>query len=455
VPDNPYDAVPYPTHPKNETHPDRLAAVATLFGMAPAPVTRCRVLEIGCGDGGNLIPMAYYLPHSEFTGVDLAEAPIDEARRTAAALELANVRLIAADLRTIGADYGAFDYVIAHGIYSWVPPEVRDALLRLCAERLAPQGIALVSYNAYPGRHARQMLREMMLYHARRFREPARQIEEARSFLQTLAERSMAPAPWRTLLEQESKLLLEKDAASFWHDDLAPINDPIYFHEFAAHAAAHGLQYLGDADAHLMFDPRRALAGFEGDATEREQCLDFLRCRRFRQTLLCRSEVALDRNPGPDLMPQFLFAAPARLMESGEIEGLNGVRIAPGHEALRSVVAAMGDSYPLPVPFDDLVPYAGGADLTDILFALVSSGFATFHVHDFPCEESVTERPRASRLARYQAEHSASVTSACHAPVELDEAGRRMLLLLDGTRGAAEMDAPFVAWLACMGLLEG
>jgi methyltransferase-like protein len=352
-----------------------------------------------------------------------------------------------------------------------VPPAVRDALLRVCGERLARNGVAFVSYNVYPGRHMRQMLREMMVYEIRQIAEPARRVEQARSFLHSIADGRLAPPAWRSLLQEESAILLEKDAGSFFHDDLAPVNDPVYFHEFASHAARHGLQYLGDADAHLMFDPRR-LREVPDDALEREQELDFLRCRRFRETLLCREGVPLDRYPSAGLMEKFLFAAPARRTENGQIEGLNGIRIAPGHAELEAVVAALGDSYPLPLPFEELQAYAG--NLAEILFALVTSGFASFHVYDFPCEEAVTELPRASRLARWHAARGSVVCSACHTPVQLDEIGLRLLLLLDGTRDhdalareLAELPAmpelrqvrrhlaESLGWMAGMGLLEG
>lgn len=431
--------------------------------MRPAPVAACRVLEIGCGDGGNVVPVAYGLPESQVTGVDLATDAIASARRMAAELNLENIRLVAGDLRDVGPEYGEFDYIIAHGVYSWVPADARDALLRICAARLPAQGIAFISYNTYPGRHLRQMLREMMRYHTRSTADAARRMERARSFLHTLAEGRLAPPAWRGLLEEETRLLLEKDAGSFWHDDLAPVNDPVYFHEFTAHAAAHGLQYLGEADAHLMFDPRRAAGVEADDPIEREQELDFLRCRRFRQTLLCRSGIVLDRDPDSARMSRFLFAAPARRLAGGEIEGLNGIRIAPGHAELEGIVGALGDSYPLPLPFDDLLPYASGPEaLAEILFALARSGFATFHIHDFPCEETVTARPRASALARWQAARSSLVSSACHTPVELEEADLRLLRLLDGSRDQEGLACACgfdpreaLTWFARMGLLEG
>src|SRR3954471_17103755 len=137
-----YDDVPYPSTPFPQTHPDRLATLATLFGMRPASVERCRVLELGCGDGGNLIPMALVLPESDFLGVDLAGEPIARGRSTIDALGLRNIEMRQDDLRAFanGADAGQeqFDFIIAHGVYSWVPEDVRDALLHICRRRLAP-----------------------------------------------------------------------------------------------------------------------------------------------------------------------------------------------------------------------------------------------------------------------------------------------------------------------------
>ena len=93
----PYDRVPYPGLPFAQTHPDRLATLAILFGLAPAPVTGCRVLELGCGDGGNLIPMAFEQPGSEFLGIDLARSGIEQGRRAIESLGLPNIRLEQAD----------------------------------------------------------------------------------------------------------------------------------------------------------------------------------------------------------------------------------------------------------------------------------------------------------------------------------------------------------------------
>ncbi len=435
---NPYDQVAYPTYARVETHPDRLAAAALLFGMSPKKVTRCRVLEIGCGDGGNLIPMAYGLPESRFVGVDLAEAPIAAARRAASELELDNVVLTVADLCQIRDEWGEFDYIVAHGLYSWIPADVRDRLLGVCRERLARDGVALVSYNTWPGRCIRNMLRDMLIYHTRDMADPGARLEQARSFLEALREQ---PGSWTERLAPELDLLLSRDTGSLFHDDLAEINQPVWFHEFAAHAARHGLQYLCEAAT-----PGQGI-GVAGNRIERQQELDFHIGRSFRQTLLCGEESILDFEPDDGAIQQFLFSA-------------HPLEDSPG------IASALGEVYPLPVPFEELVPYAGGeAAAREVLWGLLKARQVNLHVHDFPCQEEVSMRPVASRLARYQAANFLPVTNACHIVVDMDDSSLELLPLLDGSRTQEELAASLpelageipaiLEWMAATALLEG
>lgn len=472
VSENPYDAIPYTSYPRVETHPDRLATLATLLGMRPAPVRHCRVLEIGCGDGGNLVPMAYSLPESRFVGVDLAERPIAAAGRTISELGLSNIEMIAADLRTIGDSFGEFDYIIAHGVYSWVPAEVRAALLGVCRARLAPHGVAFIDYNALPGRHLRKMIREMMQYHTRHCGDAKERVEQGRWFLEWLGKSLTVQPAWRAVLNEEISRLLQYAPGHLAHDDLAETNDSFYFHEFVGHASAHGLQYLSDAANQQAFDIRGTLSWLKDDALERAQYIDFLFLRAFGETLLCRREVPLDRSPRPELFDGMSFSSPAYLVDD-QIEGAYGVRLTAG-QAAEPLALALGRSYPLPLAFEELLPYAKNRQsLRSILGAMVFTSFAQCHVHDFACQRSVGEMPAASRLARYQAREFNLVANVRHALVELDEPARRLLLLLDGTRdhqaivhdlaqfeGAPPLEElrrglpESLAWMAGMGLLE-
>jgi PKMT, C-terminal winged helix domain/Predicted methyltransferase regulatory domain len=263
----------------------------------------------------------------------------------------------------------------------------------------------------------------------------------------------------RTLPHGEAAALADSPDDILFHDILAPCFHPVWFHEFAAHARDHGLRYLGEADPHDMFDESGRLVGEAG-----EQELDFRRLRRFRQTLLCRAEAPLKRAIARKQMDGFLFT-----------KSPHGRRIAGDDRAVEAVAQALEDVHPLPVMFEELIPYAGSRKaLREILVALVAGGCADLHVHDFPCEESVTELPCGSRLARYQAATNLLVTNLCHVPVQLDEVARQLLLLLDGTRSQATLARRLAAlpgagsakaiqaalprsleWMARMALLEG
>ena len=88
-----YDSVIYPGYAYDQTHPDHLATYARLCGLDPAPVGTCRVLEVGCGDAANLLPMAETLLESTFHGFDLASSSIERGRAVARELGLTNLTL--------------------------------------------------------------------------------------------------------------------------------------------------------------------------------------------------------------------------------------------------------------------------------------------------------------------------------------------------------------------------
>jgi SAM-dependent methyltransferase len=245
-----YDLVVYPSNAFPQTHPDRLAVVATLLGLDPPPVVHCRVLEVGCAGGGNVIPMAAGLPGSRFLGIDNAPGPIAAGRRVIAGLGLQNIELRTASILDVDESYGQFDYIISHGIYSWVPAHVRHKLLEIYRDRLAPQGIGYISYNALPGWHLRGMLRDMMLYHVGRFAEagPQTQIAQARALVDFLIrgvpEENNA---YGMHLRREQDIIKQTADGHFYHDHLESENNAFYLFQFCAHLKAKGLRYAGEA----------------------------------------------------------------------------------------------------------------------------------------------------------------------------------------------------------------
>jgi SAM-dependent methyltransferase len=460
-----YDLVAYPSYTHPQTHPDRLAAIGSLLGLKPAAVDHCRVLELGCGTGSNLVPMAWGLPQSQFFGIDLAARALAQGQQMIRDLGLKNLRLTHGNLMEVDDDWGKFDYIIAHGVYSWVPAEVREQVLAICRNSLGPQGIAFVSYNAFPGCHLRKMVREMMLFHVRGFKSVDERVQQAQELVRFLAAGQEAREESRRWMKAELHQVLGHDEGHLYHDELAEINEPVYFTQFIERASAHGLQYLAEADYFEMFDygfkesVRQTLRGLDRNRILREQYLDFLKCRRFRQTLLCHHEIRLPAEPQAQAVAGFVVSSPAEC-RSGAPDLRRGVRCAYStpKEAKcetdfalgKAALAVMGKLWPIPLPVEDvrreslaLLRQAGLPEeegdptrqaLCEFLSKLYGAGVVDFRARMPPVARSVGERPATSPVARWQAQHGQFVTSLFHMVVKVeDEVGRSLLSWLDGT----------------------
>jgi len=463
-----YDTVPYPSAIYPQTHPDRLATLAQLFGMQPAPVEQSRVLELGCGDGSNLIAMACTLPASRFHGVDLACAPVARGNRVIEALKLSNVRLQQMNLLEMPRDLGTFDYILAHGLYSWVPADVREKILAVCHDHLDENGVAYISYNAYPGNHLRDLARRITRFHVRQFSEAGEQVRQARTLLKFLAEAKSKRGHWQDVLQQQFDRVQRYIDAGFYHDDLSAINQPFYFHEFNEAANRHGLQFLAEADFTDM-----QIAGLTEEATSvlskmeqcnlvaREQYQDFIEGRSFRQTLLCRQERKLERELKPERAFDLLAAAdtsPARSdagLTNRTMEDFQRGKavIATSHPVLKSALALLGKVWPRRVPFGELLDTAraragtpstdGEADRRDLgefLIRCYGVGFVDLHTFPSIFVTEIPERPMTSPLIRWQLQQGPSISSLRHLPLKIEDAlGRELLALLDGTRDRAAL----------------
>jgi methyltransferase-like protein/SAM-dependent methyltransferase len=465
-----YDELPYPGLCYTQTHPGRLAACARLLGLAPAPVTRCRVLELGCASGGNLLPMAYALPESTFIGIDLSARQIAEATETVRALGLGNIAFLAMDIRDISADLGEFDYIIAHGLYSWVPPEVRDSLLATCRANLAPQGVAYVSYNAYPGWHTLLGLREMMLYHTRNEHDPHQRAEQARALIAFLRdavadERNRAYGTfiegYHDLLELQLEDARPRIDAALLHDELEEHNDPVYFWQFAEHAARHGLQFLVEADFPLSMPNNLsdevvgALQGICETIVDTEQYMDFIRNRTFRRTLLCHAHLAVERTLRTARVRELAVSTRAvRLADEPEgthpgaarYRSPDGAIFQTDHPLTIAALDCLVARAPQALPFATLAQAAAqrlgqGAPPDDEVTHLAANllkaftyslSLVEFHGYTPTFVTSASERPVASALARYQARESDRVANLRHERVHLDPLGRYILPHLDG-----------------------
>jgi methyltransferase-like protein/SAM-dependent methyltransferase len=461
-----YDLVPYWGKTYPQTHPDRLCALGTLLGMQPAPVEKCRGLELGCGDGINLIGFATVLTGSEFVGIDLSKVHIAAGLEMARNLDLRNVELYARDIMEDLSALGQFDYIIAHGLYSWVPPAVQDRVMELCRCLLTQQGIAFVSYNTYPGAHLRMMLREMMLFHTQGYEEPSQRIKQAGALLGFLQTASAEDDPYLLLMKKETERIQSFPAAHLFHDDLAEFYNPVYFHQFIDHATKHGLQFLTEAEYHetqdLSFpeEAARILKTMEYIPVIREQYIDFLRCRRFRQTLLCREEVAVRNNPESENIRSLRIAAQIRPMDEKteelrdrhyKFEHARGSSFTIDLPLFNEALKLLGSIWPRSMPFTELAEGAiarlkEGSDLVEekgenefllagLFLRLHAANLIELHSFEPPYARTPGLKPLASPLARLKIRDTSLIPNLRHFNVCIDDPmTKRLLPMLDGTR---------------------
>jgi methyltransferase-like protein/cyclopropane fatty-acyl-phospholipid synthase-like methyltransferase len=457
-----YDRVPYPSALQHHTHPDHLAALAILGGLDPAPPQRCRVLELGCADGGNLIPMAAELPESRFTGIDLSPRQIESGRAAVEAAGLSNVDLRAMSILDVDESIGPFDYIICHGVFSWVTHEVQEKILDVCRGNLAPQGVAYVSYNTYPGWHLREMVRDMVVFHTREISDPDERAARAFELVTFLAETTGSGGEAHALLMRTAREQFEEhqDRPTYvLHEYLERTNAPMYFHQFAERAAAHGLQYMTEAEPsstevdNLAPAVAERLHAFTSDRVELEQYVDFAVNRMFRRTLLCHDGIAVDRAPTPAKMRRLYVSSSIKPLadtpqvrdESSEsFRTERGATFSSNHPLAKAALVALSSAWPEALAFDALSQGLGtdcdDEALTDLIASLHSSGVITLHALPPNCTRVVGAFPRVSPLAQQQAAAGLLVTNQHRRVLKLDDPFARFLVAhLDGTRSHADL----------------
>jgi SAM-dependent methyltransferase len=350
-------ALTYPSMPYAFTQPGRLAALAALFGLPARPADEARVLELGCAGGGNILPLAARYPKARFVGIDLSHAHIDEGRQRVRTLGLTNVDLRQGDIAHLALGAERFDYIICHGVYSWVRPNVREAVLRLCAQVLAPDGVAMVSYNVLPGWHLRQVARDACRRYTGSADDPVARAARAREVLQLLAQSANERAPYGKVLHDEAQRAPLRPASYIVSELLEEPHAPCYFEEFAERALANGLAFLCEADLAAstpeLFNDGvaqrlEALAG--GSPLEFEQALDYLSGRSFRRSLLvhARHGSALSQEASRARLEGLYFTAGFRpdARDPSAFIDRRGRTISVAEPAMVPVLSALAQSHP-------------------------------------------------------------------------------------------------------------
>jgi SAM-dependent methyltransferase len=522
---DPYDRLAYPGYAYPATHPARLEAIARLFGLSPTPAAQARVLELGCGDGGNALSLAQALPGASLVGIDLAAGAIARGQRLAQAAGLPNVELRTGNLEELphmdlstpsqpqaraepsdaigpkASDMGGFDYVIAHGVYSWIPPRARVGLLAGIHRHMAPEGVAFVSYNAYPGSYLRDMARDILAYHAREEGDPAQKLARAQELMRTIVAIE-EPSPYAQVLREHMGRMLRYSDALLFHDDLAEVSTPFYFSEFMEHATHHRLAFLSEAD---LFESQmrnvpesagRLMEELPDDVVVREQYLDFFKNRVFRQTLLCHAQAPVRRELQEPQIERFAVSSQARAQErpaaggtstaaeellpavepsaAGESPSVTfatpeGYSMTTSEPLVHAAMEALTQVWPEAVDFPTLLERATAAAGPQAPQELVAARLRAVLLQAYlarivvlqgcppPLSARPGERPLASPLARAQCvAGSRTVSSLLHANARLEgKLEPQLLTLLDGTRDREDLHKELsAAGRAPLGLAE-
>jgi methyltransferase-like protein/SAM-dependent methyltransferase len=427
--------------------------------------------------------MAASLPDSRFVGVDLSSVQVGEGQKLIGDLGLKNVELKHLSILDVSADMGKFDYILCHGVFSWVPAGVQEKILAICSENLSRDGIAYVSYNTYPGWHMRGMIRDMLSYHAEQFVDPRMRVGQARNLLDFLAKSvERENSPYSLLLKQEVNSIRRCSDSYLFHEHLEEVNEPIYFRQFIERAVRHKLKYLGEVDLRVMvpgnYPPEieNVLHMLSSDIIRMEQYMDFLRNRMFRQTLLCHAGQNPNYSLRAEQVKSFHVASPAKAAKAEPVihtpeeelfETPDGITLTSREPIVKAAMVHLSKVWPRTMPFMEVLGLARESlkalgkecSVQDDILSL-SQAFLTFYVsastsllelHVEPARfvTGISTKPQVWPLARLQAVEHNRVTNLRHESVYLGNFERHLVRLMDGTHDRADLIS------LLMGLVDG
>jgi methyltransferase-like protein len=401
--------------------------------------------------------MAMQFEKSRFEGIDLSPVQIQSGREMVAELSATNLKLAVHDILELEkSDLGCYDYIIAHGVYSWVPAEVQQKILLICRDHLSENGLAYVSYNSYPGWHGKQALQRILRYHTRRLDDPRDKAGAALSLLAAYPGLEESPNDPGIILVQRLLHDLEniEDPLTYLvHEYLVDTNEPLYFRDFLDRVEAAGLRYVDDAYPgstaldRLPPSSRQWVSESFTDIVEQQQYVDFICNTSFRRSLLCRSGISLDQDVTYDRLLSLNVTATCRHHDSRN--GVVSFRSDPGrvfsveHAALRKALDRLVMERPRSLSVGQILSVLG-TDVSDdqaahMIDSLLRNAAIELTAHPCLCTLEIAERPYVSRLVRYQSRHG-TVTNAAHRPFGLVNAFEQHLVsLLDGTRTVSEL----------------
>lgn len=430
-----YNAVEYPSKPIPECHPSRMATIAALAGLTPPPLSSATVLDIGCATATNLISIATAYPSGEVIGVDPSAEQLARARELASEADLANTTFL--EGTSSRPDDGHADYVVVHGVLSWVADDVRPGVVAEAARSVRPGGLVLLSFNVDPGSLERTIV------HTLGRRAAAAEIaagdpkaaQAAVIARLKLAVRLAGPGTVHgQLAASEAERVAHTDPGVLFHDELTPNWTPLSFSTVVELARAAGLEYVGmlrAADRWRLRIPANQAKMIEeqagDDVLAQQQLVDDAFGPAFHSCLFVRGDAPTPDAPVAGPPAESWHVASARSTWP-TVPGAERQAVA---EAVRAAgrlgisVGSIAEATGVPAP--DVIDIASGFDARQL---------ATLRTEEPPLGREPGAHPQTSPLVRAQLARGYSrVTALSHESVSLEDPLLRALAALaDGSR---------------------
>jgi SAM-dependent methyltransferase len=287
--------IEYPEKYFQELSPVWLNYVASLHGYPPVPLERrFEYLELGCGPATSSLIHAAAFPDASFWACDFNRDFIAAAIRRAESLDVDNVQLIAKSFEALDLDdLPLFDFIVLHGVYSWVSADVRDVLLRIIRRSLRPDGIVYVSYNCQPGWAPEEPLRRLMLELADIRADSRSRVEHAQRTLGKLRGTTRYESA-NPSVGSAIDAYLKSDPAYLAHEFFNESWHPSYSIDVEDEMASIGLAFVGSAtltdnfvELQLSSEAAVAIEKLE-TARQRKLATDFAVNRQFRRDIFVK-----------------------------------------------------------------------------------------------------------------------------------------------------------------------
>ncbi|MCO6046132.1 class I SAM-dependent methyltransferase [Aeoliella sp. ICT_H6.2] len=409
--------------------------------------------------------MAERFASSQFLGIDFAANEIASAQALAKEVGLKNVAFEQADLLNWDPDGEQYDYIIAYGLFSWVPDEVKERLFQVCRECLSPRGIACISYMTYPGCKQPESLRDLLQLRTEQCSSSEEKVAAAHRVLDFLdrAYGNLPSVPHSSYLRDEVQKIRQKEPHFLLLDELGVERDPCYLLQFVSWAAEHDLYYLGESELHMMFlenlppESARELSAMNLDRLQTEQLIDYVVNRSFRCSLLASSDTG--REPHLDALAMRKLCLKPRFKPAGRArEEYSEAQFASrfsGEVTLRGVplvtfcltLASFPDSFTeFSILLKSAETLAGKkfqndevARLCEDLLSLLVRKQVEVSAVSYAPPKSLPVKPCLTPLNRTLAQRHAMVATSNHTACKLGSYEKSLCALMNGTRTLAEI----------------